>query len=58
MTRTEENNEMLDAINKQINKYASINYEEVKVMALLDISKSLAVIADGLRKEDKNNDKR
>ena len=29
---------------------------DIKTIALLDISKSLAIIADGLRKEEKNND--
>ena len=44
-------------IYKQLNENPyRYDVEDVKAMALLDISKSLAVIADNLDKEDKNND--
>lgn len=56
MSRTEENNEMLNTIYEQINEHPFMYDVDIKTMALLDISKSLAVIVDVLKKEEKEDD--
>ncbi len=60
MNRTEENNIMMERIYKDLSRYPfTENIEDVvdpKTLTLMDISRSLAIIADELRKEEQNND--
>jgi len=56
MSRVEENDELINGIYEQLNEHPFIYDIDVKTLAILDISKSLAVIADELRKEDKEDD--
>ena len=55
MTRTEENNIMMECIYKELNEYPTEKIDDIvdaKMLILMDISRSLAVIADELNKED------
>ena len=48
MTRIEETTALLNAINESLKKGEVSDYEQVMCGTLLDITKSLAIIADGI----------
>ena len=55
MTRTEENNIMMERIYKELNEYPTEKIDDIvdaKLLILMDISRSLAVMADKLDKEE------
>lgn len=55
MNRTEENNIMMERIYKELNEYPTEKINDIvdaKLLILMDVSRSLAIIADKLDREE------